>query len=629
MQQLPVFEHGYKVRHPSQCTLVTEPLIVPHYSASVSDLVIYLLYLSIDRATMVTPPISLVSFISTTTMFKITLALCLLLGVILAVSCKKQEEALPKSSEKLITKFSFLQFMPAGDAIIDAATKQITATVPSSADPTKLIPSISVSAKAKVLPESGKVHDFAKPVAYTVTAEDGTTSSYTVTVTRTKSNSKEIISFSFNDFTPAVVATIDPAALTIKATLPATANLANLRPTIKLSDGATSDPATGVYSDFSRIAPFVVTAENGTTQTYSVQLEKELLITSGKLPTRSVIYVSNSDGFELNAVDALTGTKLWTFNNKGVALFANPTIYDGNVILPSYGVKFIDCSSGVQNGLIPSDFLGESSPVVQNDILYYGSGTDGYLRAFDLKTKKMKWSAYADYWVNSSPTILKNYVIVSIENVNVLDAYDLETGTLKWRNFRVDGRTNPCTFENTVIAAGRGQLRAYDVDSGRFKWIFNLVNSSVSSPTQSDGVVYVGSNDANAYAINASDGTLKWKFKTGGNIDSSPIVAGQLVYFYCKDSFLYALDKTTGAEKWKFKIGQPSNYNEDRVNSSPVVVDGVVYIQGVDAVLYALNATTGSKIWQFNEAGVLRYSSPCVIDKAGKIYHSGLSGLTN
>jgi hypothetical protein len=44
-----------------------------------------------------------------------------------------------------------------------------------------------------------------------------------------------------------------------------------------------------------------------------------------------------------------------------------------------------------------------------------------------------------------------------------------------------------------------------------------------SSPSVGpDGIIYVGSDDDNLYAIKP-DGTLKWKFPTGGLIDSSPM----------------------------------------------------------------------------------------------------------
>jgi putative cell wall-binding protein len=60
--------------------------------------------------------------------------------------------------------------------------KDITLTVPRGTDVTKLTPTIVHNGKS-VSPASGVAKDFTTPVKYTVTAEDGTTNTYTVTVT--------------------------------------------------------------------------------------------------------------------------------------------------------------------------------------------------------------------------------------------------------------------------------------------------------------------------------------------------------------------------------------------------------------------------------------------------------------
>ena len=51
-----------------------------------------------------------------------------------------------------------------------------------------------------------------------------------------------------------------------------------------------------------------------------------------------------------------------------------------------------------------------------------------------------------------------------------------------------------------------------------------------SSPAVANGVVYVGSDDDNVYALNASTGAKLWSYTTGGYVDSSPAVANGVVY---------------------------------------------------------------------------------------------------
>ena len=86
------------------------------------------------------------------------------------------------SSDKAITAFAFNGLTPAVTGTINEAAKTIALTVPASTIRTALVPTITVSDKSTVDPASGTAKDFTNPVTYTVTAEDGSTAVYTVTV---------------------------------------------------------------------------------------------------------------------------------------------------------------------------------------------------------------------------------------------------------------------------------------------------------------------------------------------------------------------------------------------------------------------------------------------------------------
>lgn len=51
-----------------------------------------------------------------------------------------------------------------------------------------------------------------------------------------------------------------------------------------------------------------------------------------------------------------------------------------------------------------------------------------------------------------------------------------------------------------------------------------LGTRGAATRTQVSGTVYVGSEDNNLYAVDASDGTEQWAFETGDDVDSSPTV---------------------------------------------------------------------------------------------------------
>jgi Domain of unknown function (DUF5018) len=192
--------------------------------------------------------------------------------VALIWACTKKEEVIPKSTEKAISGFAFNSLSPA--VVGSISGNSITATVPFGTD-LKLAPSITASAKATVSPASGTVQDFSKAVTYTVTAEDATTQSYTVTVSvgaAPKSSAKDITGFAFNGLSPAVACTIDAAAKTITATLPAGTDATKLVPTITTSAKATVSPATGTAQDFTKTLTYTVTAEDGSTQAYTTNI---------------------------------------------------------------------------------------------------------------------------------------------------------------------------------------------------------------------------------------------------------------------------------------------------------------------------------------------------------------------
>lgn len=184
-------------------------------------------------------------------------------------ACSDDDE--PQSSAKTIESFVFDALSPAVTANISGTS--ITATVPTGTDVTSLAPDIEISAGATVSPASNVERDFTSPVQYTVTAADGSTQVYTVTVSVNVSSAKDISAFVFADLDPEVEASIDGTEIT--ATVPFGTDLTTLVPTIAVSPDATVDPASGAVQDFTEPVVYTVTAEDGTTQEYTVTIMAE------------------------------------------------------------------------------------------------------------------------------------------------------------------------------------------------------------------------------------------------------------------------------------------------------------------------------------------------------------------
>lgn len=196
-------------------------------------------------------------------------------GLLLLASCsKKQDDATPKSSAKVISSFSLNALNPAVTAAINQTAKTISLTVPFGTVVTALVPTIAVSDDASVSPVSGQATDFTNPIQYTVTAADGSTQVYTVTVLVGKSSLKAITAFSFQGLNPAVNCTINDTTKTITGRVPVGIAITALVPAITVSAKATVSPGSGVASNFTKEVDYTVTAEDGSTQVYKVTISQ-------------------------------------------------------------------------------------------------------------------------------------------------------------------------------------------------------------------------------------------------------------------------------------------------------------------------------------------------------------------
>ncbi|MBP7736622.1 MAG: hypothetical protein KA369_11660 [Spirochaetes bacterium] len=147
----------------------------------------------------------------------------------------------------------------------------VTLNMPYGTNAKSLTPSITVSSRATVSPESGETRNFESPVLYTVTAEDGSQKIYTVTVILDPGDDCDITSFSIGG----VNGTIGTS--TISLNLPFGTSKTSLTPSITVSDGASVSPVSGVARDFTGTVHYIVTALNGTTtKDYAVTVTANL-----------------------------------------------------------------------------------------------------------------------------------------------------------------------------------------------------------------------------------------------------------------------------------------------------------------------------------------------------------------
>jgi len=83
--------------------------------------------------------------------------------------------------------------------------------------------------------------------------------------------------------------------------------------------------------------------------------------------------------------------------------------------------------------------------------------------------------------------------------------------------------------------------------NGQLKWSYTTGSYVSASPAVANGVVYVGSDDGNVYALNATTGAKLWSFTTGYWVYSSPAVVNSVVYVGSTDHNIYAIDNAPAA----------------------------------------------------------------------------------
>jgi len=190
------------------------------------------------------------------------------------------------SSAKSITAFSlaWTTGITPGTAtgIVDETLKTIKVTVPYGTNLTPMYASFTTSGASVKVGTVTQVNgttpnDFSVPVAYKVTAADGTWATYTVLVTVASNSAKAITAFSFVGY-PGSTGTIDETLKTIAVTVPYGTNLTTLKATFSttgiLVTVGTAPVVTQVsgttQNDFTNPVAYKVNAANLTTATYTV-----------------------------------------------------------------------------------------------------------------------------------------------------------------------------------------------------------------------------------------------------------------------------------------------------------------------------------------------------------------------
>lgn len=181
---------------------------------------------------------------------------------------------------KSFTAYSFVGFTGFAGTINEPA-KTIAVNLPFGTSPTNLVAVFTstgagVKVSSAVQTSGTTANNFNAPLAYTVTAADGTTATYTVNVVITPNPTKAITAFSFVGFTGAA-GTVNESAKTVTVTVPFGTDVTGLVATFTSTGpvatvGTTVQTSTATANNFSTPVAYIVTAADGTTVIYNVSV---------------------------------------------------------------------------------------------------------------------------------------------------------------------------------------------------------------------------------------------------------------------------------------------------------------------------------------------------------------------
>lgn len=152
-------------------------------------------------------------------------------------------------------------------------------------------------------------------------------------------------------------------------------------------------------------------------------------------------------------------------------------------------------------------------------------------------------------------------------------------------------------------------------NSGEKYWMFTTGDAVKSSATMdpATGLIYIGSHDQHAYALDIYRKKCVWKSKCGGTVFSSPCLnpIPHHLYFATLGGLLLAVNPATGNIIWKHSCGKP-------LFSSPRCCSQYICIGCVDGNLLCFTHF-GEQVWQFCTSGPI-FSSPCTSSSEQKIF---------
>lgn len=249
----------------------------------------------------------------------------------------------------------------------------------------------------------------------------------------------------------------------------------------------------------------------------------------------------------------------------------------------------------------------------------YDRQRTGYLPTKKIKPPFQRVWRYGDQSLLEFPPAVVDGAMYFVDNDGYAHALKTKNGRKIWERRIASLNASTPTYSDGVLYIVNlepGQIVALKAKNGKQIWKKSLPCRSESSTVVVHKTVYFGCEDGNLYALKAKNGKSVWTTGVTGAIKGAPAYENGILFVGDYGGAMTAIRSKTGEIKWQTQslgpgLGQPGTFY-----STPAVAYGRVYIGNNDSRVYSFDAETGELAWTYS-TGDYVYSGPTVANVPG------------
>lgn len=141
---------------------------------------------------------------------------------------------------------------------------------------------------------------------------------------------------------------------------------------------------------------------------------------------------------------------------------------------------------------------------------------------------------------------------------------------------------------------------------GRTAWVFQARGAILASPLVEGETLYVPGGDGVFYALNRFTGAVRWQVDINEELTTSPTASEGRLFVMSSEQSVTALDQKDGKRLWKFHRDPPGGFTI-RGDAQPRVAHGTVYVAFAEGTVAALQPKDGVARWVQQVSGTGDY----------------------